>query len=708
MRYLLDRWRGIGTRLYLALAFAVLLTLVSSAVGVFYFERSGDLNYEAEQQTVPVLEAAWETAREVERLQTLGLETVSGTGASSPETQKEAVGQSLDKLNGSLSLVGSVPELFEGASRANDGSFALASVIDALAENRADILEADAQVVRLREIMATIPANTETSVEGLRLLGRALRAEDSTALEGMLEEFRALTSSGLEQPVVDVGGGAEGVFTVRRLQLALADQRADLIGLFEGSSTALDTATSTLLEQTQAYSTETLGQAVQSFDEGRVLLAVISIVSVVAATIAAWFWVGNAVVRRLSTLSARMRTMAGGDLETPVPEVGRDEIGQLADALEHFRQQALEVQRLNLVEQLYGELREANAELQRMQARLVAQEKLAALGELVSGVAHEISNPLNFVKNFSEGSLDLYQELAEMLDNYRDRMSDDDASLLDDLTGEITDSLNRVSYNGGRALAIVERMRSLSVDSGTPVLTEVNPVLRQAAQQGCETFMMEWENFNVELVFDLDPGVGETMLVEREFGEAVVNLVSNACYAMHQKQQDQPSEAESAADEAGDQAPAAVDENGAAERELDQLYLPVLTVSSQVVDDVIEVRVRDNGPGIGDDVVDRIFNPFFTTREGTLGAGLGLPIAADVARRMGGDLVVDTVFGEYAEFTMHVPVAMPIEDETDTEGAGDATEVAASHDRAPSESANGTEPEDIAGDGAVEDPATVS
>ena len=671
MRYLLDRWRGIGTRLYLALAFAVLLTLVSSAVGVFYFERSGDLNYEAEQQTVPVLEAAWETAREVERLQTLGLETVSGTGAPSPEIQKEAVGQSLDKLNGSLSLVGSVPELFEGASRANEGSFALASVIDALAENRADAQAADAQVVRLREIMATIPANTETSVEGLRLLGRVLRAEDSTVLEGMLDDFRDLTARGLEQPIVDLGGGEDGVFTARRLQLALADQRVDLIGLFEESSTALETDTSTLLEQTQAYSTETLGQAVQSFDEGRVLLAVISIVSVVAATIAAWFWVGNAVVRRLSTLSARMRTMAGGDLETPVPEVGRDEIGQLADALEHFRQQALEVQRLNLVEQLYGELREANAELQRMQARLVAQEKLAALGELVSGVAHEISNPLNFVKNFSEGSLDLYQELAEMLDNYRDRMSEDDASLLDDLTGEITDSLNRVSYNGGRALAIVERMRSLSVDSGTPVLTEVNPVLRQAAQQGCETFMTEWEAFHVELVFDLDPGVGETMLVEREFGEAVVNLVSNACYAMHQKQQDQPPEAEGPASNADNQVQAALDEDGAGEKEPGRVYAPVLTISSQVVDDVIEVRVRDNGPGIGDDVVGRIFNPFFTTREGTLGAGLGLPIAADIARRMGGDLVVDTVFGEYAEFTMHIPVAVPIEEEADAEGAGD-------------------------------------
>ena len=632
MRYLLNRWRGIGTRLYLALAFAVFLTLVSSGVGVYYFERSGDLNFEAESNAVPVLEASWEAAREAERLRTLGLETISETGAPSLEARKEAVGQTLQSLNDSLSKVGSVPELFEDATGANDSAFSVANVIDALADNQAQALEADAGVDRLRDITESIPADSATSVAGLRLLGQAFRAEGSAELEGMLEEFRTLTADGLEQPIVDVGGGGDGVFTSRRLQLALAEQRGELIALFGENSVALESATSTLLERARAYSTETLGQSVQSFDEGRVLLAVISIVSVIAATVAAWFWVGNAVVRRLSALSDRMRTMAAGDLETPVPEVGRDEIGQLADALEHFRQQALEVQRLNLVEQLYGELREANAELQRMQARLVAQEKLAALGELVSGVAHEISNPLNFVKNFSEGSLDLYQELAEMLANYRDRMSDNDASLLDDLTGEITDSLNRVSYNGGRALAIVERIRSLSMEGGTPTLTELNPVLRRAAQQGCDTFINEWNDFKVDLVFDLDPQVGEAMLVEREFGEAVLNLVANSCFAMQQKQ-----------------------------GELGEEYSPVLNVSSHLTDGLIEVRVRDNGPGIAADVLDRIFNPFFSTRDGALGAGLGLPIAADVARRMGGDLVADTVFGEYAEFTIHVPV--PIEEE---------------------------------------------
>ena len=225
-------------------------------------------------------------------------------------------------------------------------------------------------------------------------------------------------------------------------------------------------------------------------------------------------------------------------------------------------------------------------------------------------------------------------------------------------------------------------------------------MLQQTAQQGCEIFKAEWEDFDVDLVLDLDPAVGETMLVEREFGEAVVNLVSNACYAMHQKGQEQ---AEAAASQ-GSHEPeldgsADEQEQGEAVGEPtamvpEEVYSPRLTVSSQVVDGMIEVRVRDNGPGIAEDVVDRIFNPFFTTREGILGAGLGLPIAADIARRTGGDLVVDTVAGEYAEFTMHVPIAAAEEDVAeDLEGDG---------------TSEGAAPEDTPANDAVEDPAPVS
>ena len=179
----------------------------------------------------------------------------------------------------------------------------------------------------------------------------------------------------------------------------------------------------------------------------------------------------------------------------PVPEVGRDEIGELADALEVFRQQALEVQRLNLVEQLYGELQAANDELTRMQDRLVAQEKLAALGELVSGVAHEISNPLNFVKNFSEGSVDLYGELSEMIAGYRDVMTEEDAAALDEIGQELKDSLDRVSSNGGRVLSIVERMRGLGVIGGELAPSDMNAILRLTSQAACSSFETEWGDF---------------------------------------------------------------------------------------------------------------------------------------------------------------------------------------------------------------------
>jgi len=642
MGFLLNKWRGIGTRLYVALAFAVLLTLVSSGVSVFYFERSGDLNYKADSESVPVLEASWEAALEAERLRGLGLQALSGSG----NVDSDSVGQALSSLEETLAQPSGLQSLASHAQAVQDSAYDVADSIDALLLNQSAMRQADQAAAALHQRMSEIPADTDTATAGLRLLGDALKAEDNATLDGMWDEFAALSQRGLEQPVIDAGGG-DGVFAVRSRQLLLMEQKQALSASFDRASAVLEAASATLLEEARAESSSTFEQSLESFDQGRVLLAAISIVSVVATAMAAWLWVGNAVVRRLSILSERMRGMAAGDLETPVPEISRDEIGQLADALEHFRQQALEVQRLNLVERLYGELQEANAELTRMQARLVAQEKLAALGELVSGVAHEISNPLNFVKNFSEGSLDLYEELSEMLDDYRDQLSDADASLLDELSGEITDSLGRIVSNGGRALAIVERMRGLSAEGGALALTNLNYALRQAAQQGCETFEPEFDDFHVDLEFDLGEDIGEQMLAERDFGEAVINLVSNACFAMQLKRSEQG-----------------------------QAYQPRLNVSSRLAGETVEVGIRDNGPGIPDDNLGRIFNPFFSTREGALGAGLGLSIAADVARRMGGDLLVDTSFGEYAEFTMHLPVTSEAEpdDEPAPEGMSEVVE----------------------------------
>ena len=626
MRFLIDRWRRIGVRLYLALGIAVFLTLVSAAVGVYYFEQSGDLNYELESESVPALEASWAAAREAERLRVLGLGVVAGSGFRG--SQEEAVEEALGRLQTALDDVSGIPALRPDAQAVNDRAYDLADVIATLTLSWNELLAADATAADYGLRLATTSSDVGESEAALSVLRQALQVDSEGGLQELLDDFSRLHAVGIDPAVSSLGAG-EGVFFVRGRQLAAEANIRGLASSFEESSAVLDSSVSRLLAASRAHAAEALGLTVSSFDEGRTLLTAISVISVIVATLAAWVWVGNGMVRRLSRMSARMRQMADGDLETPVPEVGRDEIGELANALEVFRQQALEVQRLNLVEKLYGELRQANAELERAQARLVAQEKLAALGELVSGVAHEISNPLNFVNNFSEGSLELYSELKEMLETYRDRMTVEDTALLDDVSQELTDSLNRVLSNGGRALAIVERMRSFGVVGGEATMTDLNGVLRDAVLSECNRFTAEWQDFSVQPMFDLDSSLGEMLLVERDFGEAISNLVSNACFAMLQKRD-----------------------------MMDEEYGPDLKVSSRLVDGVVEVRVRDNGIGISAEIAEHIFNPFFSTREGASGAGLGLSLAADVARRLGGDLSVDTVPGEHTEFTMKLQMTI--------------------------------------------------
>ena len=624
MRFILDKWSRIGTKLYLALGFAVALTLVSGAVGVYYFEQSGNRNFQVRSESVPALEASWTAASEAERLRGLG-QSLFAANVASQSVEANAIDRSLERLEAALNEANTVSDLAPLTEAVSDAAYDLVEVTDNLTRIWNDLQNTNTAAAEYRSLLATSISDFGKSEEALAVLRQALQAREEATLDGLWEQFTSLHAQGIDPRVTELGEG-EGVFYVRRLQLALEAEISSLAVSYDTAGTALADEVSNLTTAAEQYSADTLELAVSSFDEGRTLLTAISVISVIVATLAAWLWVGNGMVRRLSRMSQRMRGMAGGDLETPVPEVGRDEIGELAGALETFRQQALEVQRLNLVEQLYEELRQTNAELERTQDRLVAQQKLAALGQLVSGVAHEISNPLNFVHNFSEGSLELYKELSDMLNAYRDKMSEADTELLDEISQDLTDSLNRVLTNGGRALAIVERMRGLGVGGGEPVAVDLSEMLWTSVRSGCNIFTAEWQDFSIQPTFDLDQAIGEVSLVEKDFGEAIMNLVSNACFAMRQKRED--------------------GEEG---------YQPELVVSTRLVDGNVEIRIRDNGTGIPDDVVGNIFNPFFSTREGASGSGLGLPIAADVARRSGGELSVDTVHGEYAEFIMTLP-----------------------------------------------------
>jgi signal transduction histidine kinase/ligand-binding sensor domain-containing protein len=280
--------------------------------------------------------------------------------------------------------------------------------------------------------------------------------------------------------------------------------------------------------------------------------------------------------------------------------------------------------------------------LKATQEQLVVQEKLASLGALTAGIAHEIKNPLNFVNNFAELSVELAEELRQELELVEDRIAQPDFEQLRSLAADLRTNASKINEHGRRADSIVRGMLLHSRgQSGDRQETDVNALLEEYVNLSYHGMRAQDSSFNLTVERAYDPAVGTILAVPQDLSRVFLNIVNNACYATHQKKK-------------------------ALELQGQRDYAPTLSVSTEGASDWVEIRVRDNGDGIPQEVRDRIFNPFFTTKPTGQGTGLGLSISHDiVVQQHHGTLEVDSSPGQYTVFVIRLP-------RTDGAGVSDA------------------------------------
>jgi two-component system NtrC family sensor kinase len=265
---------------------------------------------------------------------------------------------------------------------------------------------------------------------------------------------------------------------------------------------------------------------------------------------------------------------------------------------------------------------ETLSELKATQAQLIQSEKMASLGELTSGIAHEIQNPLNFVNNFSETSI-------ELLDEAKMELNSGNADEAKEILSDVITNLARINEHGKRADSIVKGMLQHSrTSTGKKELTDVNALADEYIRLAYLGFRAKDKSFDATINRDFDPDLGQWMLVPQDMGRVILNLLNNAFYAVRQKQQN-------------------VSEIG---------YQPTITLRTEKVENKMIIRVADNGIGIPDPIQSKIFQPFFTTKPTGQGTGLGLSLSYDiVTKAYGGSMTVESKEGEGAEFTAILP-----------------------------------------------------
>ncbi|MCY3619425.1 MAG: ATP-binding protein [Acidimicrobiaceae bacterium] len=339
---------------------------------------------------------------------------------------------------------------------------------------------------------------------------------------------------------------------------------------------------------------------------------------------------------RVVAVEIWIRQMGEGNLDYKVSLSGNDEVNEAAAALERLRQRSIEALQLDLVRKLSEDLQKKNeelegvlAELRQTQDQIILRQKLVELGELTAGVAHEIQNPLNFMKNFSESSEELIAELRDALSRHAEDLDDDGRGLVVGITDELAENMSRMRAHGERADRIVRDMAMIGRGGGKPQPVDINDLLNDRAKIAYHSAQALDESFEIAITSDCDPDLGELEVVPEDMGRVFFNLVGNAC--------------------------SAVDEKRRMAEEASVPYTPTLRLSTERTGGEMVVRIRDNGTGIPDDAMDKIFNPFYTTKPSGTGVGLGLSFCNDVVRQYGGSITAESEPGEFTEMTIRLP-----------------------------------------------------
>ncbi len=280
------------------------------------------------------------------------------------------------------------------------------------------------------------------------------------------------------------------------------------------------------------------------------------------------------------------------------------------------------------ISQFSTALKETQDALEAAQIQLIESERMASIGQLTAGIAHEIKNPLNFVNNFALLTVSLANELNEELENLSEKLPEKDKEYLLEITGDIQSNAKKINEHGKRAESIVKGMLLQSRGkSGEFQATDLNALLAEYVNLGYHGMRAQDSNFNIKLDADYDQSIGQVMVIPQNLSRVFLNIINNACYATNEKK-----------------------------ILLKEAYNPVLSVQTKNFDDHVEIRIHDNGKGIPQAVIDKVFNPFFTTKPPGQGTGLGLSLSHDIIiKEHKGTMKVESVEGEFAEFIITIP-----------------------------------------------------